>query len=120
VLPDPVPIPEVVERGAVMSIQGIEFSSGYITLTFEGGTKTRYPIASVLRALDIPTGLTYQQVGAITTLANLVAVLIRTLISRQVLNESFLEDDEYDLDAIIGSIEAMGGTYHEPDISVVS
>ena len=62
--------------------------------------------------------LTYAQVGAVTSLANLVAVLIRTLIDRQVLDESFLENDDYDLDAIIQSIEAMGGAYHEPDISV--
>ena len=101
------------------NVQGVEFSAGYITLTFEGGTKTQYPIANVLRALDIPAGLTYTQVVGIKTLANLVVVLIRTLIDRQVLNESFMEDDDYDLDAIIQSIEGMGGDYGEPDISVV-
>ena len=53
-----------------MAIENIAFSSGYITLTREGGNQTRYPIANVLRALDIPTWLTYAQVGAITTLAN--------------------------------------------------
>ena len=101
-----------------MALQDIAFSSGYITITREGGNQTKYPIADVLRALDIPTGLTYAQVGAITTLANLVVVLIRTLIGRQVLDESFLEDGEYDLTAIVQSIEDMGGDYGEPDISV--
>jgi hypothetical protein len=99
-------------------LAGVSFSPGFITLTDIGGNKTAYPIADVLRALDIPTGLTYEQVGAITTLANLVAVLIRTLIDRQVLNESFMEEDDYDLDAIVQSIEDMGGDYGEPDISV--
>ena len=101
-----------------MPIDNIAFSSGYITLTRDGGIPTRYPIASVLRALDIPTGLTYSQVGAITTLANLVVVLIRTLIAKDVLDESFMEDGDYDLAAIVASIENMGGNYGEPDISV--
>ena len=68
-----------------------EFEAGFITVTYENGTRTKFPIADVLRAGDIPTGLTATQVSGITTLANLVAVLIRTLIDRQVLDESFLE-----------------------------
>ncbi|KKL94579.1 hypothetical protein LCGC14_1863280 [marine sediment metagenome] len=100
-----------------MAIDNIAFSSGYITVTREGGNQTRYAIADVLRALDIPTGLTYSQVGAITTLANLVVVLIRTLIERDVLDDAFLEGD-YNLESIVESIEEMGGDYGEPDISV--
>ncbi len=99
-------------------LAAISFEPGNIILTDSAGNKTSQDVKSILRALDIPTGLTYEQVGAITTLANLVAVLIRTLIDRQVLNESFLEDDDYDLDAIIQSIEDMGGAYHEPDLTV--
>ncbi len=91
---------------------------GYLTITEDNGRSTEYSVKDMLRAADIPVGLTYQQVGAITTLANLVAVLIRTLIDRKVLDESFMENDDYDLDAIIQSIENMGGAYHEPDISV--
>jgi len=101
-----------------MGIENIRFEPGYMTLVRDSGAPVRHSVSSILRALDIPTGLTYEQVGAITTLANLIVVLIRTLIDRQVLNESFLEDDDYDLDAIIQSIEQMGGAYHEPDISV--
>ena len=99
-----------------MAVKSLAFSSGYITVTNDDGPPVRYPIAGVLRALDIPTGLTYSQVAAISTLANLVAVLIRTLIDRQVLGASFLENDDYDLEAIISSIENMGGDYGEPDI----
>ena len=98
------------------AVTGIGFSSGYITLTYDGGTQTKYPVADVLRAIDIPSGLNYTQVEAISTLSNLVAVLIRTLIDRDVLNESFLEDGDYDLDDIIASVEAMGGDFADPDI----
>jgi len=90
---------------------------GYLVVTIDGKS-TQFPIDAVLRAADIPTGLTYQQVGAITTLANLVVVLIRTLIAREVLDENFLEKGEFDLDSIIWTIENMGGSYDLPDLNV--
>ncbi len=89
---------------------------GYIIVEIDG-QRTQYAIAEILRAADIPS-LTYEQVGAIKTLANLVVVLIRTLIDRDILNESFLEDGEYDLAAIVKTIEDMGGDYGEPDLTV--
>ena len=95
-----------------------EFTPGAIITIDESGNRTSQDLASLLRAADIPAGLTYSQVQAVTALANLIAVLIRTLVDRQVLDESFLENDDYDLDHIIYSIEQMGGAYHEPDISV--
>jgi len=96
----------------------VELAPGTITLTDSQGRKTSYTIASLLRAADIPTGLTYTQVGAITTLANLVVVLIRTLIARDILDEQFMEDNDYDLAAIVQTIEDMGGDYGEPDLTV--
>ena len=102
-----------------MAIENIVFEAGFITLVRTGGgNTTRYAVADILRALDIPTGLTQTQVGAITTLANLVAVLIRTLINRDVLDDAFLEGGEYNLESITEAIEEMGGDYAEPDISV--
>ena len=83
------------------------FEAGYIVTTDERGNRTRHAIADILRAADIPA-LTYSQVAAIKVLANLIVVLIRTLIDREVLNESFLEDDDFDLVAIIAVIENIG------------
>jgi hypothetical protein len=100
------------------NVAGLEFTPGYIILTDGGGRRTQYAVANILRALDIPVGLTYQQVGAITTLANLVVVLIRTLIAREVLDEQFMEDGDYDLSAIVQTIEDMGGDFGEPDLTV--
>jgi len=90
---------------------------GYLVVEIDG-KKTQHPISAVLRAADIPVGLTYSQVQSITSLANLLAVLIRTLIDRQILDESFLEDGDYNLDDIVESIEDMGGDFGEPDITV--
>jgi hypothetical protein len=99
-----------------MPIERITFEKGYITLHDGGANPTRYAIADVLRALDIPTGLTHTQVTGLTSLANMVVVLVRTLISREVINEDFMEEGEYDLTAIIEAIEKLGGDYGEPDI----
>ena len=99
----------------------IAFEAGYITVTDDMGNSSRYPIADMLRAADIPVGLTYTQVAAITTLANLVVILTRTLIDRGVLDESFTDENgmDWDLDHIIHAIEQMGGTYHDPDLDDV-
>lgn len=100
------------------AITGVSFEPGFIILTDERGNRTSHGIADVLRALDIPTGLTHEQVSEISKLANLVVVVVRTLIARGILDEHFLEDGEYDLEAIVQSIEDMGGDFGEPDISV--
>ena len=99
-------------------LAGLAFEPGNIILIDTAGNRTRQDIASILRALDIPTGLTYSQVQAVTALANLVAVLIRTLIARDVLDDAFLEGGEYTLESLTEAIEQMGGDYGEPDISV--
>ena len=101
-----------------MALTKIETEPGYLILTEDGNRKTMYPISPVLRVADIPTGLTYIQVAALKTLANLVVILIRTLIEREVLDENFADSLglDMDLDHIVAAIEAMGGTYHEPDL----
>ncbi len=99
------------------NVVGVTLELGLLVITIDG-QRTGLHLADVLRAADIPTGLNHTQVQAITALANLTAVLIRTLIDRQVLDESFMEHDELDLDHIVGAIEDMGGAYHEPDITV--
>ncbi len=101
-----------------MAIENITFEAGFMVLTREHNRQTRYPIADVLRALDIPTGLTFSQVGAITSLANMFVVLLRTLIHKGVLNEDFLEDGGYNITILQQSIEDMGGDYTEPNVTV--
>lgn len=95
--------------------------AGFITISRDSGPPVRYPIADLLRAADIPTGLTHTQVAPITALANLVVILIRTLIERDVLDESFIDSlgMNWDLDHIIYAVKQMGGTYHNPDLDDV-
>lgn len=99
-----------------MSIENIEFEAGALVLHRDAGPPTRYPISEVIRLLDIPTGITYTQVAAITALANLIGVVIRTLIHEKVLSDNFLEKGDLDLETIIYAIEQMGGDYGDPDL----
>ena len=80
-----------------MAVKNIEFSSGYITVTFDSGPPVQYPVADMLRAADIPV-LTIDKVTVLTELADLFVTLLRTLIERKVLDEEFSEG--FDLDYI--------------------
>jgi len=97
-------------------VKDITTQSGYLVITFDSGPPKQFPIADVLRAADIPA-LTYSQVASIKALANLIVILVRTLVDREVLDESFLEDGDIDLDDIVEAIENMGGDYGDPDLT---
>ena len=104
-----------------MAIRNISFESGYIVIDHGSGPPSKHAIADVLRAADIPA-LTYSQIASIKALANLLVILLRTLISRGILNENFIEnpetgEDEMDLDTLIEAIENMGGSYGDPDLT---
>ena len=86
-----------------MVIQNISFESGSIVVTDDGGRSVRHDIANVLRAADIPV-LTIDKLTVLTTLAQLVVVLVKTLIERGVLDESF--EDGYDLQYIVDTLES--------------
>ncbi len=91
----------------------VETIPGYVVIEING-QKTQYPLR--IRAADIPS-LNHVQVKAITTLANLVADLTKKLISAEVLDAEFTGEDGYDLEAIVQTIEDMGGNYAEPDLN---
>lgn len=92
---------------------------GFIRTTDDNGIEYDWPLADMLRAADIPTGLTHVQVAGISALSNLVVVLIRTLIERKVLDEFFYDELGLDisLDGLIEAVEALGGSFHEPDLN---
>ena len=98
------------------AIKGVTLEPGFMVIATNSGPPTRFPIADVLRAADIPA-LTQEQVVAIKALANLTVVLIRTLIERKILDESFVDSlgMDWDLDHIIQAIELMGGNYAKPN-----
>jgi len=94
----------------------LEFAAGYIYTTDQAGNRVKHSIANMLRAADIPTGLTYSQVQAITGLANILGVLIKELVEQEVIKPEFM--DGFDLGDIIEEIDNAGGSYTEPDIGI--
>ncbi len=104
-----------------MAVENVTTEAGYIVITKQaGGIPERFSIADVLRAADIPA-LTYSQVATISTLANLIVILVRTLVKRGILDEEFKDNQgmNWDLDHLIYAFEQMGGSYHEPDLDDV-
>ena len=82
--------------------RNITFEPGYMTLTDEGGRMTKYPIAPVLRAADIPD-LTIDSLTLLTTLSQVVAVLVQTLVDKEVIGEELF--DGYDLQYVYEKLE---------------
>ena len=89
---------------------------GFITLDTGSGPPRRIAIANLLRQPDIPEGLTHTQVAGIGLLTNLVVILIRTLIDKEILDETFADSlgMNWSLNDIIYAIEQLGGSYAVP------
>lgn len=103
-------------------LKGIDLTEpGYIKVVPDSGPPVRYPIADILRALDIPVGLTHLQVDGIRLLSNLMVVVIRTLMEKDILNEQFLDEFgmDYDLEHLEYAIEQLGGSFSDPDFDNV-
>ncbi len=94
---------------------------GFITIDTGSGPPRRISMATLLTQPDIPTGLTHTQVDGVRLLANLMAILLRTLMGKDILDESFADEFgmDWDLNTIIYAIEQLGGTYHDPDFDGV-
>ena len=99
-------------------IKNVQLVDGQLLITKDNDEVKAIDFVKHVDADDIPVGLTYSHVQAITALSNLVAVLIRTLIAREVISEEFLEEGELDLEVIADVIGQMGGDYVEPDLTV--
>ena len=100
-----------------MNTRGITVEPGFIVIDHGSGPPVAHPISEILRQLDIPVGLTHDQVAGVSLLANLMVIVIRTLIDKGILDETFAdgEDDmNWDLDHLSYAIEQLGGSYIEP------
>ena len=92
---------------AESTIVKTEFEPGYIVTTDDGGRRTRHAIAPVIRAADIPD-LTISSLSLLTTLAQVVMVLVQELQEREVLGENFASgfDLQYAYETLIDDLGA--------------
>ncbi len=106
-----------------MGVQTLDVHSkpGYITLRNASGPPEEYPIAELLRAADIPVGLTHTQVDGIRLPANVAAILIRTLQGKEIIDETFADElgMDWDLNHLIYAVEQLGGSFENPDLDDV-
>jgi hypothetical protein len=87
---------------------------GYLIQEIDG-KRSQLAIADILRAADIPA-LTYAQVGAVKTLANVGMVALKALIERDLIGDDLFGG--YDLPALFETLRGMGGDFGEPDLTV--
>ncbi|MFA5384146.1 MAG: hypothetical protein WC364_05705 [Eubacteriales bacterium] len=80
----------------------------------------RLPITDYLRANDIPVGLTHTQVDGVRILANLVAIITRTLMDKDIIVTDLGDpESQWDLEAMVHAVEQLGGSFTDPDIDNV-
>ena len=101
--------------------RSVTVEPGFIVIDSGSGPPIKYPVKDILRQPDIPVGLTHDQVAGVSLLANLVVILIRTLIDKGILGQTFTDgnDMDWDLNHLIYAIEQLGGTFHEPHFDSV-
>mgnify|MGYP001574115128 CR=1 FL=1 len=85
-----------------MAVQDITIEAGFLVITRDAGGPRKYPIADILRAADVPN-LNIRSLTLLTTMANLVTVLVKTLIEKGVLDENF--EGGYDLQYLVDTLE---------------
>lgn len=87
-----------------MAIKTIAFEPGFIVITEEGGCRTRHPVTTILRALDIPA-LVISRLPPVTALANILIIVLRALLETDVISQGL--SDEYDLDFLIAALSTL-------------
>ena len=102
-------------------VRVVSTEPGFITIDTGSGPPRRISVATLLTQPDIPVGLTHSQVAGVSLLANLVVIIIRTLVDKEILDETFADSlgMDWNLDTLIYAIEQLGGAYHEPNFDDV-
>jgi len=85
-----------------MAVEKIELEPGFLTITSDGGRKHQIAITDVLRAVDVPD-LNIDSLTLLTNLAQVVMVLVKTLVEKEVLDEELV--DGYDLQYVLETLE---------------
>ncbi len=83
-------------------IKKVRFIAGKLEVTDDNSQVKVYDIANYLRAADIPSDLLISSLTLLTTLGNVVEVIVKTLIEQGILDESLVSgyDMQYVLDTL--------------------
>ena len=91
-------------------LRSITFESGYITVDHGSGPPVQHKISDVLRAADIPV-LTITSLELLTKLAQVVSILVQTLIEDGTISEDLAEgyDLQYIANTLVSDLNAEFG-----------
>jgi len=84
------------------NVESITFEPGYLVIQTDSGPPAYHKIADVLRAADIPV-LTIASLTLLTDLAQVVSILVQTLIEAKVIDEDDFAED-YDIKYILNTL----------------
>lgn len=88
-------------------IKDVKFVAGKLRVTTDIETK-EYDIVNYLRAADIPANLTIRSLTLLTTLAQVVMVLVKDLVDKGVIGEELVSgfDLQYMLETLVDTLGA--------------
>ncbi len=85
---------------------------GFVIIQGESGPPQAFPVADLIRPEDIPemsSSEAIEKIPALTSISNLIAILIKTLIEFQVIQDQFAgQHEDYDLEYIVDELEDLG------------
>jgi len=90
-----------------VGIKNVRLVAGKLLVTPDEGGAREYDLVNYLRAADVPD-LTINSLTLLTTLAQVMIILIRTLQDKEILGEEFAGDFdmEYMLETLIDDLSA--------------
>jgi len=100
-----------------------EVQDGYLVIDRGSGPPVRYDMTTTLLesgASAIGTGITSSQVTGVKYLANLIAVILRVLKAKDIIDDDFSDGElAFSLDDIEYILGELGGSYVDPDFNEV-
>lgn len=90
-----------------MGVKNVQLQAGKLVVTSDTGEAREYDLVNYLRAADIPD-LTISSLTLLTTLAQVVMVLTKTLVEQDVIGEELVSgfDLQYLLETLIDDLAA--------------
>ena len=85
-----------------MVVLSVTFESGFIVVDDEASGKTRHSLTDILTAANVPD-LNIASLTLLTTLANWVEIILRTLVDAKLISEELYIT--WDLETILNSLK---------------
>jgi len=93
-------------------VQNVTVEPGYLVITHDSGPPKQIALTSLLRAVDVPD-LNIDSLTLLTNLAQVVSILLETLIEYGLVEEDFASG--YDLGYMVETLEDLNAEFAESE-----